>query len=86
MANVVGSPKTVVDELKRWAEVADVNGFNLSHITNPGSFEDIIELVLPELQRRGIFRSKIDQEGVTAREAYLGSPWLLEDHPDSRFR
>ncbi|KAL8791972.1 MAG: hypothetical protein Q9195_005461 [Heterodermia aff. obscurata] len=86
MANVVGSPKTVADELERWVAVADVDGFNLSHITNPGSFEDIIELLLPELQKRGIFRSEIEQEGVTAREAYLGTPWLLEDHPGSRFR
>lgn len=71
-AQVVGSPKTVADELERWVEVADVDGFNLRHLTNPDSFVDIIEYVLPELQKRGIFRTKIEQEGVTAREAFLG--------------
>ena len=86
VAIVVDSLKTVVNELKRWVEVVDVNDFNLCHIINSGSYEDIIDLVLPELQRRELFRSKIEQEGVTAREAYLEFSWLLEDHPDSRFR
>lgn len=54
-AKVVGSPTTVVDELERWVEVAGVDGFNLAHLTNPGSFEDIIHFVIPELQKRGLF-------------------------------
>ncbi|KAK9791452.1 hypothetical protein SCARD494_07635 [Seiridium cardinale] len=54
-AKVIGSPTTVADELERWVEISDVDGFNLTHITNPGTFEDIIDLI-PELQRRGIFR------------------------------
>ncbi|RDW73213.1 alkanesulfonate monooxygenase [Coleophoma cylindrospora] len=82
----IGSPKTVVDELERWVEMTSIDGFNLTNITNPGSFEDIIEFVLPELQRRGLFRTKVEKEGVTAREALLGSPWLLEDHPGRKFR
>lgn len=85
-AKVVGSPKTVVDELERWVEVADIDGFNLAHITNPGSFEDIIDFVIPELQKRGLFRTEIEKEGATAREAILGSPGLLPDHPGSKFR
>ena len=85
-AKVVGGPKTVVDELERWVEVADVDGFNLSHVTNPGSFEDIVEFVIPELRARGLFRTEVEKEGATAREAYLGSRWLLEDHPGRRFR
>ena len=85
-AKVVGSPKTVVDELERWVEVADVDGFNLAHITNPGSFEDIIDFVIPELQRRGLFRTEVEKEGLTARETFLGSRWLLEDHPGRKFR
>ncbi|KAJ4364192.1 hypothetical protein N0V83_009648 [Neocucurbitaria cava] len=52
---IVGSPKTVVDELERWLDVADVDGFNLSHVVSPGSFEDIIQRVLPELRKRGLF-------------------------------
>ncbi|KAF1347302.1 xenobiotic compound monooxygenase, DszA family [Lizonia empirigonia] len=71
-AKVVGSPITVVDELERWARVADLDGFNLSHVVSPGSFEDIIEWVLPELRQRGLFRQEIKKKGATAREAFLG--------------
>jgi FMN-dependent oxidoreductase (nitrilotriacetate monooxygenase family) len=85
MPKIVGSAATVADELERWATGADVDGFNLSHITNPGSFEDIIEFVIPELQKRGLFRTKI-REGITAREQVFGQPDLLSDHYGSRFR
>lgn len=85
-AKIVGSPKTVVDELERWVEVAGVDGFNLGHITNPGSFEDIIEFVLPELRKRGLFRGAVEKEGATAREAFLGTSWLPDDHPGKAFR
>ncbi|KAJ5163874.1 Nitrilotriacetate monooxygenase component A/pristinamycin IIA synthase subunit A [Penicillium coprophilum] len=76
-AKVVGSPTTVADELERWVEVSDVDGFNLAHIVNPGTFEDIIEFLLPELRRRGVFREEIEKEGATAREYQLD---LLESH------
>ncbi|KAF2799064.1 alkanesulfonate monooxygenase [Melanomma pulvis-pyrius CBS 109.77] len=83
---IIGSPKTVVDELERWVEVADLDGFNLSHIVNPGSFEDIIEFVLPELQRRGLFRTEVEKKGATVRESFLGQKWLLDDHPGRKYR
>ncbi|KAI2607932.1 Nitrilotriacetate monooxygenase component A/pristinamycin IIA synthase subunit A [Hypoxylon sp. NC1633] len=86
MPKIIGSPKTVVDELERWAEVADIDGFNLAHVVNPGSFEDIIEFVIPELRRRGLFRTEVEHEGVTAREVFFGQPHLLSDHPGHQFK
>lgn len=85
-AKIVGSPATVADELERWVEVADVDGFNLSHATNPGSFEDMVEFLLPELRKRGIFRQGLEKEGLTAREQFFGTPSLLSDHPGSKYR
>jgi len=85
-AKAIGSPKTVVDELERWVDIADIDGFNLANVTNPGSFEDIIEFVIPELQRRGLFRTEVEKEGVTAREVFQGSPWLSHDHPGRKFK
>jgi len=85
-AKIVGSPTTVADELERWVEVADVDGFNLSHATNPGSFEDMVEFLLPELRKRGIFRNGVEKDGLTAREQFFGSPSLLSDHPGSKYR
>ncbi|KAI0835855.1 Nitrilotriacetate monooxygenase component A/pristinamycin IIA synthase subunit A [Hypoxylon sp. FL0890] len=86
MPTITGSPKTVVDELERWAEVADVDGFNLAHVVNPGSFEDFIEFVIPELRKRGLFRTEVEREGVTAREVFFGQPHLLSDHPGSQYK
>lgn len=85
---LIGSGKTVADELERWVEISGVDGFNLAHITNPGSFEDVIEFLLPELRARGLFRDKVDKEGATAREAYLGEGQirLPEDHPGSKYK
>lgn len=83
---IIGSPTTVVDELERWADVADVDGFNLAHIVNPGSFEDHIKYVIPELQRRGRFRTTVEKEGATAREALLGQSHVLEDHPAYQYK
>lgn len=85
-AKVVGSPKTVVDELERRVEVADVDGFNLSDVTNPDSSKDIIDFVVPELQKRGLFRTKVEKKGAPSREACLGSKWLLEDHSGRKLR
>jgi hypothetical protein len=84
----IGSAKTVADEMERWMDIAGIDGFNLYNLTNPGSFEDIIEFVIPELQSRGIFRSEVTKEGATARETYLGEGevWLLDDHPGRKHR
>ncbi|KAL3425933.1 xenobiotic compound family [Phlyctema vagabunda] len=85
-AKVVGSSQTVADELERWVDVAGVDGFNLAHTTNPGSFEDIIQYLIPELQRRGLFRTRVEKEGATAREVFIGSKRLPEDHPGSKYK
>lgn len=85
-AKIVGSPTTAADELERWVQGAGVDGFNLAHVTNPGTFEDIIEHLLPELRKRGIFRSEVEKEGATAREVFIGSRRLPEDHPGSKYK
>ena len=67
-------------------DVADVDGFNLAHIVNPGTFEDIIEYLLPELERRGLYTTKVEKEGATAREVIFGSSRLPEGHPGSKYK
>ena len=83
---IIGGPQIVADELERWIEVSGVDGFNLAHITNPGSFEDIIQYLIPELQRRGRFRTTVEKQGVTAREVFIGTRRLPEDHPGSHYK
>lgn len=50
---LAGSPETVADELERFAEEADVDGFNLMYATMPGTFADVVDHLVPELARRG---------------------------------
>jgi FMN-dependent oxidoreductase (nitrilotriacetate monooxygenase family) len=80
---VVGSPQTVVDEMERWVDVADVDGFNLAYAITPGTFEDLVELVVPELRRRGLLPELY--AGRTLREELSGQVRLRADHPGARF-
>ena len=87
-AKIIGGPKKVADELERWVDVADVDGFNFSYATIPGTFEDIIEHLLPELRRRGLFWDDYSVPGGTLRENYLGVKGhsrLSETHPGAKF-
>lgn len=70
MPKIVGSPKTVADELERWMDETDCDGFNLSAINQPSGFTDFVDLVVPELRRRG--RVRKSYEGETLRERYFG--------------
>ncbi|KAH8600104.1 luciferase-like domain-containing protein [Bisporella sp. PMI_857] len=82
----VGSPSTVADELERWVREADVDGFNLGYVTTPGTFEDVVDLLIPELRRRGIYPQKKD--GLTAREKIYGAgnAYLRSDHTGSKYK
>ena len=42
---VVGSPGTVADELQRWMDETDVDGFNLAYVVMPGTYQDIVDLL-----------------------------------------
>lgn len=66
---VVGTPVQIADQLQQWFEEGAADGFNIMAPWFPGGLDDFIELVLPELRRRGLFRS--DYQGRTLRE-HLG--------------
>jgi FMN-dependent oxidoreductase (nitrilotriacetate monooxygenase family) len=68
---VVGGPKDVADQLETWFAAPACDGFVLSATHVPGTYEDFVRFVVPELQRRGLFRK--DFAGVTLREN-LGLP------------
>lgn len=82
----VGSASTVADELERWVRDADVDGFNLGYVTTPGSFEDVVDLLVPELRRRDIYPEL--EEGLTAREKIngKGNSGLRSDHVGSTYK
>ena len=83
---VIGSPEEVAEELIAWADETDVDGFNLAYAVTPETFTDFVDLVVPELQRRG--RYKLDYASGTLREKLYGPgrARLGLDHPAARFR
>jgi FMN-dependent oxidoreductase (nitrilotriacetate monooxygenase family) len=68
---IVGGPKEVADQLEAWFTAPACDGFVLSATHVPGAYEDFVRFVVPELQRRGLFRK--DFAGTTLREN-LGLP------------
>ncbi len=82
----MGAPEQIADALIEWVEATDIDGFNLAYAVTPESFEDFVELVVPELQRRGIY--KRDYRPGTLREKLFGAgrARLVPPHPAARFR
>jgi FMN-dependent oxidoreductase (nitrilotriacetate monooxygenase family) len=68
---VVGGPKEVADRLEQWFVERGCDGFVIPATHVPGAYEDFVRFVVPELQRRGLFRK--DYAGTTLREN-LGLP------------
>ena len=77
----VGSPVDIVDTMLQWTQQGDLDGFNILDPMPLRSYPDFIDLVLPELQRRGLVRTKY--QGGTFRENLFGpgQTHLRGDHP-----
>ena len=63
---VVGTPETIADRMQEWFENGAADGFNVMPPVLPQSLNEFVDLVVPELQRRGLFRTAY--EGNTLRE------------------
>jgi alkanesulfonate monooxygenase len=74
---MVGTPATIADQMEQWLEERGSDGFNVMFPYLPQGLDEFVDRVVPELQRRGLFRR--DYEGRTLREN-LGLP-----RPDNRF-
>ncbi|KAI0140598.1 luciferase-like domain-containing protein [Pestalotiopsis sp. NC0098] len=81
-ATVIGTPEHVADEMERWVRESDVDGFNLAYALMPQSFEDIIEDLLPVLQKRGLFWDDYTVDGGTYRENLYGKKGVSRPPPD----
>jgi alkanesulfonate monooxygenase len=74
---MIGTPQTIADQMQEWLETRGSDGFTVQFPYLPGGLDDFVDRVVPELQRRGIFRR--EYEGKTLREN-LGLP-----RPTNRF-
>jgi FMN-dependent oxidoreductase (nitrilotriacetate monooxygenase family) len=81
---IVGNAEQVADEMIRWMDTANIDGFNVARIVAHETFENFIDLVVPELQKRG--RYKTAYAGGTFREKLSGGgPFIAGDHPAGQY-
>jgi hypothetical protein len=63
---VIGTPAQIADAMQEWMDQRAADGFNIIPSHLPTGIEDFVDLVVPELQRRGIYRTAY--EGTMLRE------------------
>ena len=87
---LVGSPVQVADALQAWVEDTGLDGFNLTRTVTPESYEDFIDLVIPELQSRGLYkteyadgslRNKLFADGDRLPAEHSGAGWRVGASP-----
>ncbi|CZR54827.1 uncharacterized protein PAC_04711 [Phialocephala subalpina] len=67
----IGTAEMVADVFEKLFNDCDIDGFNIAYVSNPGSYEDVVELLVPELQKRGLMP---------------GQPHLGKDHPGYQYK
>jgi len=83
---VIGSPAQVADELESWIAETGLDGFNLTRIVTPESYADFIDLVIPELQRRGSYKTAYDNGSLREKFFPDGGARLPERHVGASYR
>jgi FMN-dependent oxidoreductase (nitrilotriacetate monooxygenase family) len=82
---VVGSAQTVADELESWVDETGIDGFNLTRTVTPESYVDFIDLVVPELQNRGSYKTAYEP-GSYRQKLFGQGDRLPARHPAARYR
>jgi len=82
---IVGDAAQVADELQSWVEETGVDGFNLSRTVVPESYEDFVDLVVPELQERRVYKTAY-AEGSLRRKLFGAGDLLPARHAAAQFR
>jgi alkanesulfonate monooxygenase SsuD/methylene tetrahydromethanopterin reductase-like flavin-dependent oxidoreductase (luciferase family) len=73
----IGTPSQVADEMEHWFRDGAADGFNVMPAWLPGSLKDFVDLVIPEVQRRGLFRTEYE---ATTLRGNLGLPRPVNRH------
>lgn len=82
----IGTPGEVADRIEGWVGQTGLDGFNLRQFLTPGTAEDFIELVVPELQKRGLYRTSYEDGTLRERLFGAGQARLPQAHPGARYR
>jgi FMN-dependent oxidoreductase (nitrilotriacetate monooxygenase family) len=83
---LVGAPEQVAEQLIAWIDETGLDGFNLTRTVTPESFEDFIELVIPQLQQRGRYKTAYTEGTLREKLFQADRPHLPADHPGSAYR
>ena len=83
-AFMIGDPGQIADQLMQWMDDADLDGFNVARIVAHETFENFINLVVPVLQERGVY--KTEYTPGTFREKLFGSSRIPDEHTAGSFR
>ena len=81
-----GSATKVADAIEGWVRDTDLDGFNLRQFLTPGTAEDFVEYLVPELQRRGLYRTEYAESTFRERLYGPGNRRLFDRHPGARYR
>lgn len=82
---LVGDPRQVADALESWVDETGIDGFNLTYALSHETIRDVVELVVPELQRRGRYPTAY-AEGTLRHKLFGRGPRLAETHAARRLR
>lgn len=82
---IVGSPSEVADTLQEWVEDTDVDGFNLAYAITPGTFEDVVEFIIPELRKRDAYPEEY-APGTLRNKLHGAGDRLPETHRGARYK
>jgi alkanesulfonate monooxygenase len=83
---VVGTPQKVADDIETWFEQTDVDGLNVPFAVSPGDFEDISNMLVPELTRRGRYKRSYKQGTLREKLFGEGRARLSAPHPAAGYR
>jgi FMN-dependent oxidoreductase (nitrilotriacetate monooxygenase family) len=83
---VCGDANTIADTMQEWIEHTGIDGFNLERYLLPGTVADFVNYVVPELQRRGVFRTSYEEATLRERLFGNGKPKLPSSHPGASYR
>ncbi|MCF9000178.1 LLM class flavin-dependent oxidoreductase [Acinetobacter nectaris] len=81
----VGSATTVADKLQEWVEDTGIDGFNLAYILAHQTFQDIVDWIVPELQRRNVYQKEYSS-GTLREKLFKQGDYLIDRHRGSKYK
>ena len=82
---LVGSPVEVADHMQSWMEEADIDGFNLHRSGEPRHLIDFADLIVPELQNRGVYKTAY-RDGTFREKLFGAGDRVHAGHPAAGYR